>query len=205
LLVLRRENPTPDFQFDLFEGLRSISVGLKQFSRRPAINLVVRYRIVLSLGCNSGNDQARPSTIYKGSRKIIGVKPLLRYDHQTFGLIVKTAAGRIAKPIISGLEHNLRIGVVGFGRVIDDKDIASATGQRATYRSRKSGAAFGSLELGFGRLFRIKPCWKDPLIESALHQRPTIAREFMRKLFRIAGAYDPKAWFATQQPRDPGN
>ena len=58
MLVLRRENPASNTEFDFLDDLGSIAVALKQFSGRPVVNLVVRYCIVLGLGCDGGNDEA---------------------------------------------------------------------------------------------------------------------------------------------------
>src|SRR6516162_10794611 len=78
--------------------------------------------------------------------------------------------------------------VIRFSGIINNEDIGTATRQGSADRGRQPEPALGGLKLRFGRLSWIEPGTKNSLVEMALHQYPTITRELMRKLFRIAGS-----------------
>src|SRR5215467_11206660 len=95
--------------------------------------------------------------------------------------------------------------VIRFSGVINNEDIGASTRQGSADRRRQPETALGGLKLRFGRFSWIESSAKDSLVEMALHQDPTIARELMRKLFRIAGANDLKVGVSSQHPRHPGD
>jgi hypothetical protein len=59
------------------------------------------------------------------------MQPLHSDDNETVLGRIETAKGGVAKPFIGSLERYLRIRVIGLDRVVDDQDVAAATGQCA--------------------------------------------------------------------------
>jgi len=157
LLVLRGEHASADLAPQLLDNLEAIPIRLQQFPNRAVINLALADRIIGGFGAYRWDDQLGPISLNQDAGEVIDVEPLHRDDDQTLCRDVEPAESGVAEPIDCIPPCDLRFGVIGLYRIVDDQDPTATAGQRTADRSGQARAALRRFELALRRLSRVQP------------------------------------------------
>lgn len=117
-------------------------------------------------------------------------------------LVVEPGQERSIKPIVDGSAQRVRGHLVGLARIVDDDQVCTLAGQRATDRGRVSVPAGGRAEVALGVLFGTDSRAREELaVPVAFHHLPCHRRELRGELLRVADADDLAGRVTTEQPR----
>ena len=84
--------------------------------------------------------------------KIVRVQALHHHYDRAFGFVVKPRKKGAGEPLFLRLTRAFRVRILWFERVVDNDQVAAATGQCATDRGGQARAAGGGHDFSFGVL-----------------------------------------------------
>jgi hypothetical protein len=120
--------------------------------------------------------------------QIVLVQPVHDQNDRTLLLVVEPAVEGMVKPLVGRPPLDLREGLLGLQRVVDDDDVGAAPGQHAADRGGDAAALCGCLELGH-RLMAWREAGREkPLIPVAGDDPPAVARQLVGEVLGIADA-----------------
>src|SRR6476659_2714035 len=125
------------------------------------------------------------------SDRIINMQSLHDDDHRAVPLIIKTRHCGCPQPVVDALAPDLRIGILGLERVIDDEDICAPTGQCAANRGGKARAVLLQNQLLPGILeWRQSGLREEGMEPVAFYHATELIMELGRQILRVTGADD---------------
>ena len=159
LLILRRERVAAELKLQTSRARRSARARAKAPRRLATMDFRRRdWNVLVGLGYG-GQVEDLPFVGLARTKagQVVHVDALHDDDDRARALVVQTGQQSIGEPLVGGRPPDLRQGVVGLQGIVDDDDVAAATGQCAADRRRQPEPARGEFDLGFGVLV-----WPDP-------------------------------------------
>src|SRR5262245_41250921 len=106
----------------------------------------------VGLGDRGKIEMLPTSLLEQMANKIVRMQALHHHYDRTFGFVVKPRKKCTGEPLFLRLTRAFRVRILWFERVVDNEQVAAATGQCATDRGGQARAAGGGHDFSFGVL-----------------------------------------------------
>ena len=129
------------------------------------------------------------------SNEVIWMQALHHDDDRSFRFMIEPRQQRVGVPLPQRIPSALRLRVLRLKWIIDDDEIATATGQGAAHGGCEPQPARRGHDFSFGIFCGTDPGgWEYAPVEPRVHQRAKVVGVLASQQVGIADTYNPAGW-----------